>query len=119
MRALASVALVLLAQALPVTRLAGGVAEQVPSTPPASPRPPSGMPVTQLDPGAATTLDSPRRMSLSFGEPRPIQEVLQLLVQGTPFSLAMDPDADGSFRGELKQLTLRQALWVLLDPLGL
>ena len=120
MRALLSMALLLLAQALPVTRLAGGVSEQVPAAPQAPARPPSGMPVTQLDPGAAaTTLDSPRRMSLRFAEPRPILEVLQLLVQGTPFSLSIDPDADGSFRGELKQLTLRQALWTLLDPLGL
>ena len=28
----------------------------------------------------------------------------------TPFSLSIDPGVDGLFRGELKQLTLREAL---------
>jgi len=77
------------------------------------------MPVTRLDPGAAaTTLDSPRRLSLTFAEPRPVQEVLQLLLAGTPFSLAVDPDVTGTFRGELKQLTLRDALLTVLTPVG-
>ena len=49
----------------------------------------------------------------------PIGEVLRLLVEGTPFSLAIDPDATGTFRGELKRLTLREALTTLLTPLGL
>jgi len=111
-------ALILLGQEMAVTRLAGGVAGQAPPAPqqPAT----QGLPVTQLDPGAAaTTLDSPRRLSLNFSEPRPIDEVLLLLIAGTPFSLAIDPDVTGSFRGELKQLTLRQALTTLLVPLGL
>ncbi len=78
------------------------------------------LPVTQLDPGAAAAmLDSPRRVSLSFVEPRPIDEVLHLLVTGTPFSLAVDPDVAGSFRGELRDLSLRDALTTLLAPLGL
>jgi MSHA biogenesis protein MshL len=131
MSRLCAAALVLLVQAMPVTRLAGerlaggvpeqGGAPQPPAPAPAAQRPvPPPLPVTQLDPGAAaTTLDSPRRLSLSFSEPRPIQEVLRLLVAGTPFSLALDPDATGTFRGELKQLTLRDALTTLLDPLGL
>jgi MSHA biogenesis protein MshL len=78
------------------------------------------LPVTQLDPGAAAAaLDSPRRVTLSFVEPRPIDEVLHLLVTGTPFSLAVDPDVGGSFRGELRDLSLRDALTTLLAPLGL
>jgi type II secretory pathway component GspD/PulD (secretin) len=76
------------------------------------------MPVTQIDP-RDTTLDSPRRLTLTFAEPRPIEEVLQLLVMGTPFSLSIDSDVTGTFRGELKQLTLREALTALLAPLGL
>src|SRR4051812_25760430 len=115
---LMTAAVVLLAQGMPVTRLAGGVpaasAGQAPAAPkaaaggaPGAP-PQSGMPVTRLDPGAAVaTLDSPRRLTLTFAEPRPIQDVLRLFVAGTPFSLAIDPDVAGSFRGELKQLTLR------------
>src|SRR5690349_4754294 len=126
MRFMIAAAIVLLAQGLPVTRLAGGVpapaAEQAgqPPAPSTAPRPaPQGLPVTQLDPGsAAATLDSPRRLTLTFSEPRAIQEVLRLLVAGTPFSLAIDADVAGTFRGDLKQLTLREALTTLLTPLG-
>lgn len=118
-------ALVLVPQApppdMPVTRLSGaqgGTASQ----PPASQRPPSGqlppLPVTRVDP-KLTTLDSSTRLSLTFAEARPIDEVLALLVAGTPFSLSIDPDATGSFRGELKQLTLREAFTTVLAPLGL
>lgn len=76
------------------------------------------LPATQLDQGQVT-LDSPRRLTLTFAEPRPIHEVLDLLVRGTPFSLAVEPNADGMFTGDLKQLTLRDALTTLLSPLGL
>lgn len=124
-----AVAFVLLAQGLPVTRLAGGVpaapagqsaAPAAGTPPPAQTPPPAGLPVTQIDPGAAAaTLDSPRRLTLTFSEPRPIQEVLRLVIAGTPFSLAVDSDVTGSFRGDLKQLTLRDALTTLLGPLGL
>ena len=117
MRTLAAAVLLLVAQGMPVTRLADGVPGQ--GAPPAAQPARPGMPVTQVDPGAAgATLDSPRRLSLTFSEPRPVQEVLRLLVSGTPFSLALDPDVTGTFRGELKQLTLRDALTTLLAPLG-
>jgi len=76
------------------------------------------MPVTEID-QRETTLDSPRRLTLTFAEPQPIEEALQLLVMGTPFSLAIDAEVKGTFRGELKQLTLREALTALLVPLGL
>jgi type II secretory pathway component HofQ len=113
-------------QDMPVTRLAGdGPGRVTPQTlaPPAprpagTPLPP--LPVTQLDQrDSAATLDSPRRLTLTFADSQPIGDVLQLLVHGTPFSLAMDPDATGTFRGELKQLTLPDALTTLLVPLGL
>ncbi|HYT74986.1 MAG TPA: hypothetical protein VEL79_09590 [Vicinamibacterales bacterium] len=122
----AAVLLPLWAQEMPVTRLAGAgaregatqAAPQPAATPPAGRLPPR--PVTRIDPGAAAaTLDSPRRLTVSFSEPRPIDEVLHLLTSGTPFSVAIDPDATGSFRGELKNLTLREALATLLAPLGL
>ena len=74
--------------------------------------------VTQLD-QREVTLDSTRRLTLTFGEPCSIQEVLDLLVQGTPFSLAVESNVSGMFTGELKQLTLREALTTLLSPLGL
>jgi hypothetical protein len=105
-------------QDVPVVRLAGVAAEQAP--PPQARRPATlpPLPATQID-ARETTLDSPRRLTLSFLEPRPIDEVLALLTAGTPFSVAIDADARGSFRGELKQLTLREALTTLLAPLGL
>lgn len=117
-------AVLLLSQGMPVTRVAGVPPAQGGGAPAAqaadSSSAPQGLPVTQLDPGAAAaTLDSPRRLTLEFSEPRPIQEVLRLLVMGTPYSLSIDADITGSFRGELKQLTLREALETLLTPLGL
>jgi type II secretory pathway component GspD/PulD (secretin) len=120
-------ALVLVAQApppdMPVTRLSGGALGGTGSQPPAPPRQPAPgqlppLPVTQID-SKLTTLDSSTRLSLTFAEPRPIDEVLALLVAGTPFSLSIDPDATGSFRGELKNLTLREAFTTVLAPLGL
>ena len=78
------------------------------------------MPVTQIDdrPRSAD-LDGPRRVSISFGEPAPISEVLRLLLRDTPFSLALDPDAAGTFVGELKEVSLRQAIEAVLVPRGL
>ena len=105
-------------QDLPAIRVAAGgapVPEQ-PQTTRAGELPP--LPVTQID-ARETTLDSPRRVSLSFLEPRPIDEVLALLTAGTLFSVSIDADAVGAFRGELKQLTLREALSTMLAPLGL
>jgi len=102
---------------MPVATLSGG--RQVPAQPPSvlqGQLPP--LPVTQID-AREVTLDSPRRLTLTFAEPRPIDEVLALLTAGTGFSLAIDADATGSFRGELKQLTLREALATLLAPIGL
>lgn len=119
-RALAAAAVLLLptwGQDLPVISVAGGRQ----AAPPAQSQPAGTLPpllVTQIDP-RDTTLDSPRRISLTFLEPRPIDEILALLTAGTPFSVAVDADATGSFRGELKQLTLRDALTTMLAPLGL
>jgi type II secretory pathway component GspD/PulD (secretin) len=109
-------------QDMPATRLAGargatpvGGQTTAATMPPRLPLPP--LPITQLD-ERETTIDSPRRMTLTFAEPQPIEQVLQLLMMGTSFSLAIDPEVKGSFRGELKQLTLREALTTLLAPLG-
>jgi type II secretory pathway component HofQ len=125
LRHLLAAAIVLAGQDMPVTRLAGGGTAPVVSQAPAAPPRPAGsqlppLPVTQIEQrDAAASLDAQRGLSLSFAEPMPIGEVLRLLVEGTPFSLAVDPDATGTFRGELKRLTLREALTTLLTPLGL
>ena len=78
------------------------------------------MPVTEIDdrPRSAD-LDAPRRVSLSFAQPVPIGEVLLLLVRDTPFSLSLDPDATGTFIGQLKEVSLRQAVEAVLAPRGL
>lgn len=77
------------------------------------------LPVTQIDdrPGVAN-LDAPRRVSLAFAEPMPVRDVLLLLVRDTPFSIAFDPDINGTFIGELKEVTLRQAIDAVLTPRG-
>ena len=114
-------------QEMPVARLAGGAPAPVASQAqaPAAPVRPAGsqlppLPATQIDQrDAAASLDAQRALSLSFAEPIPIADVLRLVVEGTPFSLALDQEATGTFRGELKRLTLREALTTLLAPLGL
>lgn len=124
-------AVLLLGQGMPVVRLTGQTAgdeRQTPVQQPAQP-PPQGppsaqqlppLPVTEIDSAAAAAaLDSIRHLTLTFLEPRPIEEVLRLLIAGTPYSLAIDPDVAGAFRGELRDLTLRQALTTLLTPLDL
>jgi type II secretory pathway component GspD/PulD (secretin) len=113
------------AQGLPVTRLAGGEpGPAVPQTPTAPARP-SGthlppLPATQIDSrDAAASLDRQSGLTLSFEDPMPIGEVLRLIVEGTQYSLSIDQDATGTFRGQLKRLSLREALHTLLTPLGL
>ena len=125
LRYVLAAALVTCAQDLPVTRLAGGA--QAPVATPVSQSPARAnadqlppMPATQIDPrDAGASLDRQNGLSLSFAEPMPIGDVLRLLVEGTPFSLAVDPDATGTFRGELKRLSIRESLTTLLTPLRL
>ena len=118
------------AQEMPVVRLSapsganrGQTPAQQPATPPRPAPQPSALPplpATQVDATpASAALDVRRQVSLTFVEPRPIDEVLRLLLSGTPFSLAIDSDVSGAFRGELRDLTLREALTTLLTPLGL
>ncbi len=109
---------------LPVSRLDGGggaggaIVQAAPQVPRGGELPP--LPVTQLDdrlrPG---DLDGPRTLSLGLSEPLPVREVLALLARETPFSIVADQSVAGSFSGELKDLTLRQALEAILFPQGL
>ena len=41
-----------------------------------------------------------------------------MLVRGTRLSVVSDPDVQGTFRGELKDVTLRQAFETILQPHG-
>ena len=122
-------AMLVLAQSreMPVVRLAGPDGSQVPAQQPAPARPRSQssaplppLPATQIGASAvAAALDAPRHLTLTFVEPRPIDEVLRLVMSDTRFSLAIDSNVSGAFRGELHDLTLREALTALLAPLGL
>lgn len=107
---------------LPVTRLQG--AGDQPSSGPFLPQPPRPgelpvLPATQLADRAAPDLDGPRRIALSLARPMPLRDMLLLLVNGTPFSLVTDSTVEGTFVGDLKDLTMRQALEAVLFPRGL
>jgi MSHA biogenesis protein MshL len=75
--------------------------------------------VTQLDERQqASDLDSPRPVTITLAEPTPITDLLLMLSRGTRLSVVPDPDVQGTFRGELKEVTLRQALEMILQPHG-
>ena len=77
------------------------------------------LPLTQLDEHAlAADLDN-RTFTLTFAQPVPVRELLLLLVRGTSLSIVPDPSISGTFIGELKNVTVRQALSLILPPLGL
>jgi MSHA biogenesis protein MshL len=92
------------------------LALQAPQQRPA-PMPP--LPLTQLDErGPAGDLDN-RAFALTFAQPVPVRDLLLLLVRGTNLSIVPDPAIGGTFIGELKNVTVRQALGLILRPLGL
>ena len=104
-----------------VTRLQGATtgtttSQQTPERPAGLPP----LPVTGLDDRLLTAdLDGPRRVSLTISRPMPLRDLLLLLVNGTPLSLVNDEAVDGTFVGDLKDLTMRQALEAVLFPRGL
>jgi MSHA biogenesis protein MshL len=77
------------------------------------------LPLTQLDERAAAADLDNRVFSLTFGAPTPIGDLLLLLVRGTSLSVVPDPSISGTFTGELKNVTVRRALTLILPPLGL
>lgn len=108
---------------LVITRLEGTPATGAvgPSQqPPAAAGELTPLPMTQLDARApAADLDGPRRVSLSLARPLPLRDMLLLLVNGTPLSVVTDEAVEGTFVGDLKDLTMRQALEAVLFPRGL
>ena len=107
---------------MPVSRLEGADGAVLRQVVPPQPRPDQlpPLPVTELDdrPSAAD-LDGPRKVSLTLSQPLRITEVLMLLVRGTPLSVVTDSTVTGTFIGDLKDLTMRQALEAVLFPHGL
>jgi type II secretory pathway component GspD/PulD (secretin) len=83
------------------------------------PAPMPSLPLTQLDERVlAGDLDN-RTFTLTFAQPVPVRDLLLLLVRGTSLSIVPDPGVGGSFIGELKNVTVRQALGLILRPIGL
>jgi MSHA biogenesis protein MshL len=77
------------------------------------------LPLTQIDDRLpAADLDT-RRFALTFAQPVAIRDLLLLLVRGTSLSMIPDPAISGAFIGELKNVTVRQALDLILQPIGL
>jgi MSHA biogenesis protein MshL len=86
---------------------------------PQRPAPMPSLPLTQLDDRIlAVDLDN-RTFTLTFAQPVPVKDLLLLLVRGTNLSIVPDPAISGTFIGELKNVTVRQALGLILRPLGL
>jgi type II secretory pathway component GspD/PulD (secretin) len=77
------------------------------------------LPLTQLDERALAADFDSRAFTLTFAQPVPIKDLLLLLVRGTSLSVVPDPGISGSFIGELKNVTVRRALDLILPPLGL
>jgi type II secretory pathway component HofQ len=77
------------------------------------------LPLTQLDHRSHSPDLDNRALSLTFAEPVAVSDVLLLLVRGTNLSVVSDPSIGGSFVGDLKSVTIRQALGLILKPLGL
>lgn len=75
--------------------------------------------VTQLDerqPGG--DIDSTRPITVSLSDPTPVVDLLLMLVRDTQLSITPDPDVTGTWQGDLKNVTLRQALEMILQPRG-
>jgi MSHA type pilus biogenesis protein MshL len=85
-------------------------------TPPA---PLAPVPVTQLDLNQPHPELDGQRISLGFSEPTSIKDILLLLVRDTRLSVIPDPTLDQAFLGDLKNVSIREALDLILEPLGL
>jgi MSHA biogenesis protein MshL len=75
--------------------------------------------VTQLDERQhGSDLESDRPVTITIPEAAPIADLLLMLVRDTRLSVVPDPDVQGTFKGELKDVTLRQAIEMILQPNG-
>jgi MSHA biogenesis protein MshL len=106
------------AQVLALCLLMLAPADAQQSAPP-RPTPLPTLPLTQLDERAPSAELDNRAFTLTFAQPVPVSDVLLLLVRGTSLSIVPDPGVTGSFSGELKNVTVRQALDLILPRFGL
>jgi type II secretory pathway component HofQ len=105
---------------LPLALVFAAAAAQTPAQPPrpAGAAVPPALPLTQLDDRALSADLDNRTFSLTFSQPVAVQDVLLLLVRGTSLSIVPDPSLTGMFIGDLKNVTVRQALGLILQPFG-
>ena len=75
--------------------------------------------MTQLDEATPLPALDEEILSLLLSESLPVIDLLRLLLRGTEVSLVPDAGIDETFRGELKNVTLRQALDLVLRSLDL
>jgi len=86
---------------------------------PAAQQPLRPLAVTQLDERQdGSGLDSIRPLDITLSDPTSILDLLMMLVRDTRISIVPDPDVTGTFQGDLKRVTLRQALEMILQPHG-
>jgi len=104
---------------LSAVQFEGGARQVVQAQAPAQTAPLQPLPVTQVDQGQADPELDQQHISLSFAEPTPIRDILLLLVRDTRLSVIPDPSLDQTFVGDLKNASIREALDLILDPLGL
>jgi MSHA biogenesis protein MshL len=77
------------------------------------------LPVTRMDERQTHPDLDAKRFNLFFAEPMPVVQVLRLLVDETDLNLVVSPDIDATFIGDLKNVTLREALDLILPQHGL
>jgi type II secretory pathway component GspD/PulD (secretin) len=77
------------------------------------------LPLTTLaERPVAADLDN-RTFTFTLPQPIAVKDLLMLFVRGTTLSMIPDPSIEGTFVGELKNVTIRQALDAVLPSLGL
>jgi type II secretory pathway component HofQ len=77
------------------------------------------LPLTQLDESVLAAEIDRKALTLSFAQPVPVAELFPSLVRGTTLSIVANSTIEGTFVGELKHVSVRQALALILPPLGL
>jgi type II secretory pathway component GspD/PulD (secretin) len=77
------------------------------------------LPITQLDTRQADPDLDGRRLSLTFSRPTAVREILMRLVRNSRLSVIADATVDQTFVGDLKNVSVREALDLIVEPLGL
>ncbi len=80
---------------------------------------PRVVPIVQLDAQQPHPELDQQRISLAFTDPTPIRDILMMLVSDTQLSLIPAPSLDQTFVGDLKNVSIREALDLILESLGL